>query len=161
MIVLDLMLPGMDGFEVCKKIREESNTPILIVSAKTDKEDKLNGLVLGADDYIEKPYDIDIMLAKIDGIFKRRYALDEITDGTLRINRESRTVYKNNSLLELKLEKKHLKNYKNFHSRIMIKHHQVGLWHVLQVTQENYLKLYLGVWYPNTICIRSERRCKW
>ncbi len=101
LLVLDIMLPGMDGFAVCKKIREESNTPILIVSAKTDKEDKLNGLVLGADDYIEKPYDIDIMLAKIDGIFKRRYALDEITDGTLRINRESRTVYKNNSLLEL------------------------------------------------------------
>ena len=101
LLILDIMLPGMDGFAVCKKIREESNTPILIVSAKTDKEDKLNGLVLGADDYIEKPYDIDIMLAKIDGIFKRRYALDEITDGNLRINKASRTVYKNDTPLEL------------------------------------------------------------
>lgn len=101
LLILDIMLPGIDGFAVCKKIREESNTPILIVSAKTNKEDKLNGLVLGADDYIEKPYDIDIMLAKIDGIFKRRYALDEITDGALRINRESRTVYKNDTPLEL------------------------------------------------------------
>lgn len=101
LLILDIMLPGIDGFAVCKKIREESNTPILIVSAKTDKEDKLNGLVLGADDYIEKPYDIDIMLAKIDGIFKRRYALDEITDGNLRINKENRTVYKNDILLEL------------------------------------------------------------
>ncbi len=95
LIVLDIMLPGIDGFAVCRKIREESNTPILIVSAKTDKEDKLSGLVLGADDYIEKPYDIDIMLAKIGGIFKRRYALDEITDGDIRINKVSRTVYKN------------------------------------------------------------------
>lgn len=101
LIVLDIMLPGMDGFAVCRKIREESNTPILIVSAKTDKEDKLNGLLLGADDYIEKPYDIDIMLAKIDGIFKRRYALDEIMDGNLRINKLSRTVYKNDVPLEL------------------------------------------------------------
>ena len=101
LLILDIMLPGIDGFAVCKKIREESNTPILIVSAKTDKEDKLNGLVLGADDYIEKPYDIDIMLAKIDGIFKRRYALDEITDGNLRINKASRTVYKNDTPLEL------------------------------------------------------------
>ena len=67
LIVLDIMLPGIDGFAVCKKIREESNTPILIVSAKTGKEDKLSGLLLGADDYIEKPYDIDIMLAKIGG----------------------------------------------------------------------------------------------
>ena len=54
LIVLDVMLPGIDGFAVCRKIREESDTPILIVSAKVDKEDKLNGLILGADDYIEK-----------------------------------------------------------------------------------------------------------
>ncbi|MBQ8378437.1 MAG: response regulator transcription factor [Oscillospiraceae bacterium] len=97
LIVLDIMLPGIDGFSVCKKIRQDSNTPILIVSAKTDKEDKINGLVLGADDYIEKPYDIDIMLAKIAGIFKRRYAIDEIADGDLKINKVSRKVYKNDT----------------------------------------------------------------
>ncbi len=94
LLVLDIMLPGMDGFSVCQKIREESNTPILIVSAKTEKDDKLTGLMAGADDYIEKPYDIDIMLAKIAGIFKRRYAQDEVTSGNLRLNRESRMVYK-------------------------------------------------------------------
>lgn len=94
LLVLDVMLPGMDGFAVCSKIREESNTPILIVSAKTAKDDKLAGLLAGADDYIEKPYDIDIMLAKIAGIFKRRYAQDEAVSGNLRLNRESRTVYK-------------------------------------------------------------------
>ena len=101
LVVLDIMLPGIDGFAVCKKIREDSNTPILIVSAKTDKEDKLNGLMLGADDYIEKPYDIDIMIAKIGGIFKRRYALDELVDGDIRINKVSRTVYKNDVQLEM------------------------------------------------------------
>ncbi len=101
LIVLDIMLPGMDGFAVCRKIREESSTPILIVSAKTEKEDKLNGLILGADDYIEKPYDIDIMLAKIGGIFKRRYSLDELTDGNIRINRINRIVYKNGSPIEM------------------------------------------------------------
>ncbi len=101
LIVLDIMLPGIDGFAVCKKIREQSNTPILIVSAKTDKDDKLSGLTLGADDYIEKPYDIDIMLAKIAGIFKRRYAIDELIDGNLRINKESRAVYKDDKLIEM------------------------------------------------------------
>lgn len=101
LLVLDIMLPGIDGFAVCKKIREESNTPILIVSAKTDKENKLNGLTIGADDYIEKPYDIDIMLAKIDGIFRRRYALDEIIDGDIRINRVSRTAFKDGLQLEM------------------------------------------------------------
>lgn len=94
LVLLDVMLPGIDGFTVCSKIREKSNTPVIIVSAKTEKDDKLNGLILGADDYIEKPYDIDILLAKIDGIFKRRYALDEITDGNLSLNKETRIVCK-------------------------------------------------------------------
>lgn len=101
LVLLDIMLPGMDGFAVCAKIREQSNTPIIIVSAKTEKDDKLNGLILGADDYIEKPYDIDILLAKIRGIFKRRYSLDEITDGDLTLNRINRTVKKKGSLLEM------------------------------------------------------------
>ena len=101
LIVLDIMLPGTDGFGVLKKIREESNVPVLIVSAKTAKEDKLCGLDIGADDYIEKPYDIDIMLAKIGGIFKRRYAVDEIADGDIRINKISRMVYKSGGQLEM------------------------------------------------------------
>ena len=101
LVVLDIMLPGRDGFYVLEKIRTESNTPVLIVSAKTEKEDKLNGLNLGADDYIEKPYDIDIMLAKISGIFKRWYAFDEIIDGNIRMNKASRTVYKNEKELEM------------------------------------------------------------
>ena len=101
LVVLDIMLPDTDGFSVCRKIRTESNSPIIIVSAKTDKDDKLLGLDLGADDYIEKPYDIDIMLAKIRGIFKRRYALDELTDGDICVNKVSRTVYRSNVPLEM------------------------------------------------------------
>ena len=101
LLVLDIMLPGIDGFGVCAKIREQSNTPILIVSAKTGKDDKLNGLILGADDYIEKPYDIDILMAKIHGIFKRRYSHDELRDGNLRLDRVSRTAYKDDVPLTL------------------------------------------------------------
>ena len=101
LIVLDIMLPDTDGFAVCEKIRAKSNVPILIVSAKTDKEDKLTGLNLGADDYIEKPYDIDIMLVKISGIFKRRYSLDAVTDGDIRLNKIDRTAYKNDVPLDM------------------------------------------------------------
>ena len=101
LVVLDIKLPDKDGFYVLERIRAQSITPILIVSAKTDKDDKLLGLDLGADDYIEKPYDIDIMLAKIRGIFKRRYALDELTDGNIRVNKVSRTVYRNNAPIEM------------------------------------------------------------
>lgn len=102
LLVLDIMLPGVDGFSVCRKIRETSNTPILIVSARIEKEDKLNGLLLGADDYIEKPYDIDLLLAQIDGIFKRRYAQDVITSGGLTLNKVSRKVTRNGESVELR-----------------------------------------------------------
>ena len=92
LVVLDIMLPGIDGFSVCSKIRETSNTHIIIASARGDKESKLEGLSLGADDYIEKPYDIDILLAKIRGIFKRKYAIEEVVDGDLRLNTVHRTL---------------------------------------------------------------------
>lgn len=101
LVVLDIMLPGKDGFYVLEKVRGKSNTPVLIVSAKTAKDDKLAGLDLGADDYIEKPYDIDIMLAKIRGIFKRRYSLDELVDGNLRINKIRRTIIKDDTEMEM------------------------------------------------------------
>lgn len=93
LLILDIMLPGIDGFTVCSKIRENSNTHILIASARTTKEDKLKGLNLGADDYIEKPYDIDILLAKIKGIFKRKYAVDELVDGKIRLNTVSKLMF--------------------------------------------------------------------
>ena len=101
LVVLDIMLPGIDGFEVCRKIREQENTPILIVSAKDSKEDKLNGLILGADDYIEKPYDIDILLAKISGIFKRRYQSDTVVSGDLILDKINRQVTKSGTSLQM------------------------------------------------------------
>lgn len=101
LVILDIMLPGMDGFAVCRKVREKNNTPMIIVSAKGEKDDKLSGLRLGADDYIEKPYDIDILLAKISGIFKRRFQNDSILCGDLRIDKNKRTVHKNDTLLQM------------------------------------------------------------
>lgn len=103
-IILDIMLPDMDGFAVCQKIREKSNVPIIVVSAKSEKEDKLNGLILGADDYIEKPYDIDLLMAKIKGIFARRYQSDIIVDGNIKLDKQKRTLYKND--IEISLTQK-------------------------------------------------------
>lgn len=91
LVLLDVMLPGLDGFAVCEQIRKKADTPIFMLSAKTQKNDKLNGLLLGADDYIEKPYDIDLLLAKIAGIFRRRYALDVLVTGELSLNVAART----------------------------------------------------------------------
>ncbi len=101
LVLLDINFPELDGFSVCKKIREKDNTPIIILTARTDKEDKLNGILLGADDYIEKPYDIDILIAKIKGIFRRRLAMDIISDGDITLNLADNTAVKNGSPLNL------------------------------------------------------------
>jgi DNA-binding response OmpR family regulator len=65
LIILDLMLPGMDGFEICRLIREEKNIPIIMVSAKKDDIDKIRGLGLGADDYITKPFSPSELVARV------------------------------------------------------------------------------------------------
>ena len=123
-IVLDIMLPGIDGFALCSKIRETSNTHILIASARVEKNDKLKGLNLGADDYIEKPYDVDILIAKINGIFKRKYGQTEIVCGNIRLNTVQQTLYvdeqkkkiteKEFELLKLLMENKHVTMKKEY-----------------------------------------------
>ena len=65
LVILDLMLPGLDGFEVCRRIREEKNIPILMVSAKKEDIDKIRGLGLGADDYITKPFSPSELVARV------------------------------------------------------------------------------------------------
>ena len=101
LVILDINLPDVNGFAVCSKLRENADTPILIVSARTDKADKLNGFDLGADDYIEKPYDIDILLAKIKGIFKRRYQRSILSASGVTLNLADRTAEIDGNPVEL------------------------------------------------------------
>lgn len=101
LIILDLMLPGMDGFEVCKKIREEKNIPILMVSAKKDDIDKIRGLGLGADDYMTKPFSPSELVARVKahmarydrlvGSHQKENNIVEIRG--LRIDKTARRVY--------------------------------------------------------------------
>ena len=71
MFILDLMLPGTDGFEICRKIREKKNTPVLMVSAKKDDIDKIRGLGLGADDYMTKPFSPSELVARVKAHMER------------------------------------------------------------------------------------------
>ena len=71
LFILDLMLPGVDGFEICKKIREEKHTPIIMVSAKKDDIDKIRGLGLGADDYMTKPFSPSELVARVKAHMER------------------------------------------------------------------------------------------
>jgi len=104
-VLLDIMLPGIDGFEVCRQIRRICNAPVLMLSAKADKDSQLNGLILGADDYIEKPFDIDILTAKIDSLCRRYYNQESVieTEG-LTIDRTSHTAAVNGNSLDLNVK---------------------------------------------------------
>ena len=100
MILLDVMLPKMDGFEVCQRIREFSNIPIVMLTAKGDDMDKILGLEYGADDYITKPFNILEVKARIKAIMRRttppvvkEHKLTEIKSGDFTINTENRRLF--------------------------------------------------------------------
>ena len=71
LVILDLMLPGVDGFEICRQVREKKNTPIIMVSAKKDDIDKIRGLGLGADDYMTKPFSPSELVARVKAHLNR------------------------------------------------------------------------------------------
>ena len=103
MFILDLMLPGTDGFEICRKIREKKNTPVLMVSAKKDDIDKIRGLGLGADDYITKPFSPSELVARVKAHLARYELLigstaqknDIIEIRGIRIDKTARRVWVN------------------------------------------------------------------
>ena len=80
LVVLDVMLPGRDGFEVCRAIRREADTPVIMLTARTDDIDAIVGLELGADDYVTKPFNPRTLVARVKAILRR-------TDGTVRLGR--------------------------------------------------------------------------
>ena len=103
LIILDIMRPSMNGFEICRRLKREKNTPIIMLSAKDSVTDKVNGLQIGADDYIPKPFAIEELLARINAIFRRVDSLDNhiVKFKDLVINRNSRTVSKNDKEINL------------------------------------------------------------
>jgi len=74
LVVLDLKLPDMDGYEVCRRIRDHSSVPIIMLTAKAEQAEKIRGLQLGADDYVTKPFSADELLARVDAVLRRSEA---------------------------------------------------------------------------------------
>ena len=107
LILLDVMLPGMDGFEVLGHIREKHDTPIIMLTAREEETDKVLGLELGADDYITKPFSMRELMARVKANMRRTLSGEERakpavpSGGGLRISRDNGMVYKNGRALEL------------------------------------------------------------
>lgn len=110
-VILDIMMPGIDGITVCKALRKKSlELGIILLSAKTQEMDKVTGLMMGADDYITKPFSPSELVARVDSVY-RRVALssmraenkfkEEIKSGEFTLNMRNRTLLKNQKLIEL------------------------------------------------------------
>lgn len=109
LILLDLMLPGLDGFSVCRSLREQLDIPILMVTARQEDIDKIRGLGLGADDYIEKPFSPSVLVARVKAHLARYQRLtqserrtSEIEIGDIRLNTETHRVYVRGQEVDLK-----------------------------------------------------------
>ncbi len=109
LILLDVMLPGLDGFTVCRKLREKIDIPILMVTARREGIDKIRGLGLGADDYIEKPFSPSVLVARVRAnlaqyrrLSEPRKPASEISIGGIRINTGTHRVFVNGQEVELK-----------------------------------------------------------
>jgi len=104
LVVLDIGLPGIDGFEVCRKMRAQSKVPILMLTARDEEPDRVAGLELGADDYVSKPFSPRELAARIKAILRRveqRNVEEVLTAGDIELHREAREVTVSGEVVEL------------------------------------------------------------
>ena len=103
LIILDVMMPKMNGWEVCKIIRQQSSVPIVMLTARGEETDELQGFKLGADEYISKPFSPRILVARVESLLKRNHLLKgkTVIAGGIEVNREARTVTANGKEVDL------------------------------------------------------------
>ncbi len=114
LVILDVMMPKMNGWDACKEIRKNSNVPIIMLTAKSDEASELNGFDCGADEYISKPFSPKILTARVDALIRRSYSIDssEIIDvGGIIINKAAHIVKINDEEIELSFKEFELLTY--------------------------------------------------
>ena len=114
LIILDVMMPKMDGWQVCREIREQSDVPIIMLTAKSDERDELLGFDLGVDEYISKPFSPKILVARVEAILRRSNLLNDdsiITAGEITLNKSAHEVTVAGKPVELSFKEFELLNY--------------------------------------------------
>ena len=114
LIILDVMMPKMDGWQVCREIREMSDVPIIMLTAKSDERDELLGFDLGVDEYISKPFSPKILVARVEAILRRSNLLNDdsiITAGEITLNKSAHEVTVAGKPVELSFKEFELLNY--------------------------------------------------
>lgn len=148
MVLLDIMLPGIDGYQVCRKIRQIGNTPIIMLTAKGETMDKIAGLDSGADDYITKPFAIEELFARMRVVLRRRTTVtnDNILElKDLKIDLARRMVYYGNNEVELTKREFELLVYLVKNKNIVISREQIlnQVWGYYYIGETNVVDVYV------------------
>lgn len=146
LIILDIMLPKINGLELCKKIREFSEIPIIMVTAKSDVSDIVTGLELGADDYLTKPFNMEELVARIKRLLKRKKNKHKkIILGNLILNLDTREVTRDKNLINLSKTEFELLKYLMINANLVLSREQIlnNVWGYNNFSGENVVDVYI------------------
>ncbi len=148
LVVLDLLMPGIDGLAVCRRLREESDLPILILTAKDETQDRVRGLDSGADDYLVKPFALDELLARVRALLRRRENREQrvLHFADLALDLTSRIATRGDQRIELTTREFELLAYFMRHPREVLTQEQIldRVWEGQYDTESNVLHVYVG-----------------
>lgn len=129
LILLDINLPDINGFELCRELRKVSTVPIIFASARVSEKDRITGLDIGGDDYLSKPYSMKELLSRVNALIRRTYGFTEeekiITFGNITVNTTARTVIKNGKAVSLSLREFDVLSYLCEHKNTALPKEQI------------------------------------
>lgn len=148
LLLLDVMLPGQDGFAALSKIRKEHNMPVLMMSARTDDDSKILGMEMGADDYIGKPFSIPLLVSKIKALLRRAYPDSEnevLSYKNLKVDVSARSVFMDGKLLEITGKEFDILAYLMKHAGKVVDKNELfdEVWGYYSETEMNSLNVYI------------------
>ena len=152
LVILDIMLPAMDGLEVCRRIRQKCTVPIIILTALGEEADKIAALDQGADDYLTKPFGVGELLARVRAVLRRNHWADTPTSlgtqrfGNLEIDFEQRLVWRDSELVKLSPTEFALLQVLALHPRKLFTHEALlkRVWGPEYSSEAEYLRVYIG-----------------
>lgn len=149
LVVLDILMPGLSGLEVCQRLREADDTPILMLTARDDVADRVKGLDAGADDYVVKPFDIDEFLARVRALLRRREPRDRASVSRfadLTVDQKARQVYRGQRAIALSAKEFDLLAYLARNPRQVLTREQLldSVWGYQFEGESNVLDVYVG-----------------
>jgi two-component system KDP operon response regulator KdpE len=152
LIILDVMMPDMDGFEVLRIVREISNVPVIMLTAKSEEDDRVRGLELGADDYITKPFSPRELVSRVRAVLRRAESASESTHGTIEVDEhlkfdfDRREIWRDGKLISLRPTEYRLLYYLVQNVGLVVTHDQilVNVWGYEYRDQPHYVRLYIN-----------------